>query len=124
MTREFNITRRSMRLPLNKNKYGLSYKENCNSCAVSDICSSYDNMMVYMKDTQVWFLICSPCRVEIKTDVLRHVLTDNHVKNVAKFSEPKRFSSHLLKFKYCSDCFSFCLRTFNNLTKHFISMAK
>lgn len=102
----------------NKSKYGLSYKESFYICAVCDFSSSYDNMMSHMKESPGCFLICSPCGVEIKTEASKHVLTDNHVKNVAKYPQSKRYFSHLLKFKYCCDSCSFSFSNLNDMTKH------
>ena len=63
-------------------------------------------------------MMCAACNVNIASDPRAHVLSDNHVKNVAKFPGSDRYKSHILKFKYCCDSCSFSFTTFNNLTGH------
>ena len=102
-----------------KQKYGLSYKQTLYSCGACRLASAYDNVLSHVTGSSgCSVMMCGACDTDIRDNPQGHVMSDQHVRNVANFPDSDLHTKHVLKFKYGCDSCSFYFTTGNDLVNH------
>ena len=102
-----------------KERYGLSYKQTFYSCGACKLASSYDNILGHVSgNSGCSVMMCGACDTDIRDNPQGHVMSDKHVRSVANFSDSDLHTKHVLRFKYGCDSCSFYFTTGNDLVNH------